>query len=251
MGPRSEASSFDPCLHFVYRKSGPAIGAPTTYIDGILGRGEADVSSKSRIFLEKSFGKLEVQEGSFVHVGMELAQEKDPSATSTRADFTKHMELLPTPPSLWARGKELLSRDYVKLRQCKLGELRRVATVSRPDICARLARIASKINAPCGSDVYRINGMVRAARDWQQATALKYASPSHPRRALGWGDEGQGAAQNRGGRVRCGSMTLVRWSDAANKGQLTEGKCRLGSAIGLTSSTLHTFRSGNPILPEK
>ena len=75
--------------------------------------------------------------------------------------------------------------EYVKLRQCKLGELCWVAAVSRPDICARLARIASRINALRGSDSYRINEPIRAAKDWQRPTVLKYASPSHPWKTLG------------------------------------------------------------------
>ena len=62
--------------------------------------------------------------------------------------------------------------EYIKLRQFKLGDLCRVATVSRPDICARLARIASRINALCGSDVYRINELVRAAKDIEVCVVL-------------------------------------------------------------------------------
>ena len=84
-------------------------------------------------------------------MGMELARESDFSVTLTQADFAKNLKLLPTPPELWAGRKETLSMDYIKLRQCKLGELFWVATVSRPDICS--SRIASRINALCGSDV--------------------------------------------------------------------------------------------------
>ena len=50
--------------------------------------------------------------------------------------------------------------DYIKLRQFKSGELHWVAAVSRQDICARLARIASRIIALRESDVYRINELV-------------------------------------------------------------------------------------------
>ena len=69
---------------------------------------------------------------------------------------------------------------HIKSRRCKLGELRRVATTSRPDICVRLARIASRVNAICGSDVYRSHELARVVMDRQQAAALKYASPSRP-----------------------------------------------------------------------
>ena len=70
--------------------------------------------------------------------------------------------------------------DYIKLRQFKSGELHWVAAVSRQDICARLARIASRINALCGSDVHRIFKLVRDVKGWQRATALQYASSSRP-----------------------------------------------------------------------
>ena len=76
------------------------------------------------------------------------------------------------------------------------------------------------------------------AKYWQQATALKSASPSHPWKALGWGDKVKVALRKRGGRVHGGSMTLVGWPDAAYGGQWAEGTCRLGYVIGLMSSTL-------------
>ena len=113
-----------------------------------------------------------------------------------------------------------------------------VGAVSRPDICAGLARIASRINALCGSDVHGINGLVRAAKAWQKAKVLRYASSSHPWKSLGRNDKLQGALQKRGEQVHGGSMTMVGWSDAAYGDQSTEGKCRLGYVIGLASSTL-------------
>ena len=94
--------------------------------------------------------------GSFAPLGVELAQDKDSSATLTHLGFTKNVKLLPTSPSLWAGGKEPSSIDYITLRHCA-EESRWVAAVPRPDICARVARIASRINALCGSHVYRIN----------------------------------------------------------------------------------------------
>ena len=69
-----------------------------------------------------------------------------------------------------------MSPEDVKLCQCKLGELCWLATVSRPDICARLARISSRINELTGSDVYRINDLVKTVKQWQPATILKYMS---------------------------------------------------------------------------
>ena len=146
VGLRFAASPFGPCANFVYRKSLTDAGVIATHIDDISGRGEPDLLSKVQGFSEKRFRKLEVQEGSIVHVGMGLAQEKDSSATLIQADFARNLELLPTPPALWAGPEEHSSTEYIKSRQCKLGELRRVATVSRPDIYARQARTASRID---------------------------------------------------------------------------------------------------------
>ena len=100
------------------------------------------------------------KEGPFVHVGVELGQEEDFSATLTQDYSTKNLELLPAPPALWAGRMNPLSMDDAKLRQCKLGELCCVAAVSRPDICALLSRIASGISAIVGPDVYRIDELV-------------------------------------------------------------------------------------------
>ena len=100
-----------------------------------------------RTFLGWRLGELKLQGGSFVHVGMELAQESTLSATLTQGGSSKHLQPLGTSPRLWAARQELLSPENAKLRQCKLGELFLLATVSRPNICAKLARIASRINA--------------------------------------------------------------------------------------------------------
>ena len=130
------------------------------------------------------------------------------------------------------------SMEYIKLRRCKLGELCWVATVSRPNIRASLARVALRINALCGSDVYRIGELVRVAKEWQPATALMYASSSHPWKSLGRDDRSQAALPKRGEEVHGGSMTMEGWSGAGYGDQSTEGKCRLGYEIGLMPSTL-------------
>ena len=53
--------------------------------------------------------KMEGQEGSVVHAVTELAQEEDSPVTSTQADFTKNVKLLPPTPVFWAGRKEPLS----------------------------------------------------------------------------------------------------------------------------------------------
>ena len=115
---------------------------------------------------------------------MELDQVQDFSVTLTKEDFTKNLKFPFTSPEFWAGRKEPLSSDETKMRQSKLGESRWVAAVL-PDICAWLASVASRINTLCGSDAYRTNELVRVAKDWRQATALKYALSSRPWRTLG------------------------------------------------------------------
>ena len=111
----------------------------------------------------------------------------------------------------------------------KLGELCWAAAVSRPEICALPARIASRVNARSGSDAYRINELVRAAKDWQHATALKYASSSRPWKTPGGGGKAKVDLCNRGEKVHSGPMSLAGWSDAAEWGPVD----RRGLPIGL------------------
>ena len=164
------ASAFDPCLFFVFRDQGQAAGAFTTHIDDILGCGEPDVLPKIRRFPEQRFSAMKLQEKSFVHVGMESNQEANFSVTLTQEEFAKNLQPLDTSPGPWAAGQKLLSPEDAKLRQCKSGELSWLATVSRPDIGARLARIASRINSLQGVDVFRINDLAKTLKTWQPTT---------------------------------------------------------------------------------
>ena len=111
-----------------------------------------------------------------------------------------------------------------------------MATVSRPDICDRLARIAHRANPVQGSDVYRINRMVKTAQGLWQAAILKYAASSRP--GVPAHRDANGRARSRGGWIRCETKTLVGWSGAAFGDQSAEGKCRLGHVVGPMSSTL-------------
>ena len=131
-----------------------------------LGAANPICCRKKRGFSEERFEKSKVQEESFVHVEMEPAHHNGFSVTLTQEDFAKNPKLLPTSSSLWEGRTGPLSSDYIKLRQCKSGEWRRDAAVSRPDICARSARIAPRINALCWSDVYRMNELGQLVKDW-------------------------------------------------------------------------------------
>ena len=50
VGPRFEVSSLDPCLYFVYRNTGSAVGVLTAQMDAILGCGECDLLAKGERF---------------------------------------------------------------------------------------------------------------------------------------------------------------------------------------------------------
>ena len=75
-------------------------------------------------------------------------------------------------------------------------------------------------------------------KEWQQATAPKYASSSLLWKALGRSGKVEADLRERGERVHCGPVALAGWSDAANGDRWTEVRCRLGCAIGLMSSTV-------------
>ena len=137
-----------------------------------------------------------MQGNNFVHGGMEPSQDNSFSVTLTQKDSTEKLKPLGTSPQMWGARRKLLSPEDVKLRQCKHGELCWLATVSRPDICVRLARIASRINELTGSDGYRNNDLAKTVKTWRKATQLKYAS------SLKLDNPG-------------GTMTLAGWSAAA------------------------------------
>ena len=156
------------------------MGVFSTHIDEILGCGAPGVLERTRHFLERRFGALKVQENAFVHVGMELAQRQDFSVTLTQADFTRQLQPLETSTALGTRRQRPLTDDERLLCQCKMGELCWLATVSRPDICASLAQLASKVNGLQGSDIYRINALIKIVRTDQPRAVLKYASSPFP-----------------------------------------------------------------------
>ena len=154
VGLRCRILTLGPCLFFIFRTTGSAVGVFATRTHDVLGGGEPDVLIRIRKFPGRRLGELKLQESSFLHVGMELAQESEFPAALTQDEFATNLQALPTSPQLWAARQEMPSIGDVKLCQCTHGELSWLATVSRPDIRARLARIASRVNSLLGSDVY-------------------------------------------------------------------------------------------------
>ena len=225
-GPRRQLSTVGPCLFFIFRNTGSAACAFTTRIDDILGCGEPDVLPKIRDFPERRFGGLKLQESSFAHVSMELVQAADFPVTLTQGEIAQSLKPFPTSPQFWSARQTMSSLEDMKLRQCKLGELHWLATVSRPDICTRSTHIASEVTSSQGSDVYRINDLVETVEVWQQDAILMYfASPQMSKGAIG-GEDGQ--MRQRGDKIHEGTMTLVGWPDTAYGDPSTMGKWRLG-----------------------
>ena len=108
--------------------------------------------------------------------------------------------------------------------------------MSRPDICARLARFSANFNGLQVIDISRINDLMKTAKDWQSACASKYFAgrPRPVRRPLSCPDDGWGRPRP----IHEGTMILSFWSDAAFGTHLQDGRCRLGYIIALMSSTL-------------
>ena len=77
---------------------------------------------------------------------MELPQDMHFSVMVTQREFTGELEMLPTFPTFWAERQRPRIVQEARNRQCKLGNLRRLATLSRPDILARLAQLAARVN---------------------------------------------------------------------------------------------------------
>ena len=123
VGLRRQASTSDPCLFFVFRAQGQSVGALATHIDGILICGEPDVLPKLREFLEQRLGGMELQENSFAHAGMKLAQDASSFVTMTQGGLAKNLQPLGASPQLWAARQKSLPPEDVMLRQCKLGGL--------------------------------------------------------------------------------------------------------------------------------
>ena len=121
VGLRFAASSSDPRLFSVFRRSGGVVGAITTHIDDNLGGGEPDLLLSVRCFLGNRFSKLKVEGAPCVHVGVELAQENDIYATLPQEDFAKNLKFPPTSPELRAGRKEPPLLAEAKMRRRTFG----------------------------------------------------------------------------------------------------------------------------------
>ena len=82
------------------------------------------------------------------------------------------MELAPL--LLWKDRTRSLNDEELQICQGKLGELSRLAAVSRPNICARLARLSANLNNLHVIDIYRIKDLIKTAQLWQGECPLEY-----------------------------------------------------------------------------
>ena len=171
-----------------------------------------------------------------MHLGMDIVQKLDGSVEITQKNFTDILSPIPTSPSLWKVRNRPLDDEELQVCQSKLGELCWLATVSRPDICARLARFSSNLNGLQVIDIYRINDLIKKVKMGQSDHTLKYhfGLPASTRRSLQHPDKDWGKTAP----IHEGAMMLVGWSDAAFGTHTQDGRCRLGYIIGLMSSTL-------------
>ena len=88
---------------------------------------------------------------------MEQSQANDALMHSAEGDFTGALRPIPTTPELRASGRRPPLVEEIRTRQCKLGDLRWLATVLRADICVRPAQMAARVRPHQGSYVYRIH----------------------------------------------------------------------------------------------
>ena len=233
---RIEASKFDPCLSLVFQRSGNAVGVITTHIADLLGCGGKDVLPRMRKYLSNRFGLLEVQKDDFARIGMEALQGKDGSVEITQETSTDLLDPTATSPSLRRDRNRALTDEELQTCRSKLGELCWLATVSRPDICARLARFSANLNSLEVVGIYRINDLIKTVKKRQQECTLKYSAglPTPAPRFLSCPDAGWGQTRP----IHEDTMLLTGWSDAALGTHERDGRCRLEHLIALMSSTL-------------
>ena len=162
-GLRFQASDFDLCLYFVFRARGCAVEVLATRIDDILVCGWEGVPDLARPHLGRRLGALTSQKLNFAHVGAELPKGKVFSVTLTQQKLTDALQSIRATKGNWASRECPRQLGEIRRRQCKLGEACCSATVASPNICARLAPLASKVNSLKGSDIYWIDDLIKPA----------------------------------------------------------------------------------------
>ena len=169
------------------------MGATTTHIDDILGCGESGTMANLRAYLAKRCGAMKIQDTTCTHVGAEISQSQDFPFGIAQEVFAGDLQLLLTATELWNRRQRNLDPEEVLTCQCELGDVCWVAAVSLPDICARPAVLVAKVSYSQRSDAYRINDLIRTAKQRQGRVILSYSS-----------------------KLDIGNICMAGWSAAAN-----------------------------------
>ena len=90
---------------------------------------------------------MKAQKKSSAHVGTEKSRVTNSLDDLAQGDFANAHKSIPTGPALLVIRRLRLSLEEIEECQCAPGALRRLATVSRPHICARLAWLAASVNS--------------------------------------------------------------------------------------------------------
>ena len=129
-GPEVQVFALAPYLCSVFRAHGSAHGVSTTHIDDILGCGQGDVLHSAQGCLGPRFGDSKVQDQKVVNVGMESTEAADLPAQLPQNEFADALKPIPTSSELRSSRQGPLSMGGLRMRQCKLGELRVLTTAS-------------------------------------------------------------------------------------------------------------------------
>ena len=116
-----------------------------------------------------------------------------------------------------------------------------MSSVSRPDICARLAQLAARVSSLQKTGIYRIKDLFKIAKGRQMTTIPRNPLGSLASHPTPRGDFTNSEAQEmraRGGEVHCGAAALAGWSDGGYGVQTKQGRCRLGYVARLVASAL-------------
>ena len=127
---------------------------------------------------------------------------------------------LPASAELWKQGQRALGPSEIRDDQCRLGEVGWRATVPRPDMRSRPSVVAPNTTHLQMYDVYRVNDLSRAVKQWQE----EEISPPDAC-AVRWSD-----------------ACMVGWADAVSWGRSKDGKCRLVYVFGSLPASLDGSR---------
>ena len=123
---------------------------------------------------------LKAQGPSLVRVGMEVSEANDFLIQLTQGNFTNALKPSPTTPELRASRQRPYWMGEFRIHRRISGDLRRLATASRPGNRARGAQLAARVNARQGSEICRTNDLEKTVEEGRQATVPTNAEKLPP-----------------------------------------------------------------------